>query len=121
MLYLKLYIKNLLIPFILIVVGNLIITILSYFNLISIGLVSIFQMILMSIAFLIGGYKIAVKSSKKGYVDGLYFSLITILILFIINLIFIHNFSFRNIYFYIILIVTSIIGGMISNIKRSNN
>ena len=121
MLYLKLYIKNLLIPFILIIIGNLVITLLSYFNLINFGLVSIFQMILMSMVFLIGGYSMALKGPKKGYIDGLYFSLITIVILFIFNLIFIHNLSFKNIYYYIILMVSSMIGGMISNIKRANN
>ena len=118
--YLQVYIKNLLFPFLLIIIGNLIITLLSYFGLIS-GVVSIFQIVLAGIMFLIGGYKMALKGSKKGYIDGLYFSLITIFILFILNIIFIHNFSFKNIYFYIILIVSSMIGGMISNIKGSRN
>ena len=113
------YIKQSLISLALIMLGTIVITLLSFIGFFDFA--SLLQILLVVIIFFIGGYISSTKSKNKGYIDGLYFSLITILLIFIINLIFIRDFSFKYLFYYILLIICSIIGGMISNIKRPKN
>ena len=54
-----------------------IITLLSYSNIMSDKVVSIFKIIIPIIAMLIGGFYIGKRSNKKGFVEGLKLGLIS--------------------------------------------
>ena len=112
------YLKNLGISFLYIIstilIFTFIVTLLSYFNLMNDKIVSIFKIIIPVIGMLIGGFYIGKKSNRKGFIEGLKLSLIFIIILTIFNyLAFDYSFKFKYLLFYIILIVSSILGSMI--------
>ena len=117
------YLKNLGISFLYIIctilILTFIITILSYFNLMSDKVVSIFKIIIPVISILIGGFYIGKKSNKKGFIEGLKLGLIFIILLTIFNyLAFDYSFKFKYLLFYLILIVSSILGSMIGINKK---
>lgn len=118
--YLKTIYKPLLYLFSTILILNLIITILSYFNIFSCNMTIYLKFITGIIAFIIGGYKIGQKSSKKGYLEGIKLSLIGILLMIIISIIF-KGFKYRSIIYYLVLIVSSIIGSMIGINKKNKD
>ena len=112
------YLKKLGISFLYIIgtilVLTLIITILSYFNLMSDKVVSIFKIIIPIISMLIGGFYIGKRSNKKGFLEGLKLGLIFSFIIVIFNyLAFNYSFKFKYLLFYIILNISSILGSMI--------
>ena len=65
------------------------------------------------ILFFLLGYNNGKKSKNKGYLAGLKIGSIFILLLLFINLIFYRNFKLTLLFYYILLIMSSILGGMI--------
>ena len=114
--YLKLLLKNTSICIGILFILNLFITLFSYFNIIS--NTSIIKIITLFISLLIGGYLTGINSKEKGWLEGLKFSLIIILIFLVINLLFIKSFNFSNFIYYIIIMISSILGSMIGISKR---
>ena len=115
---LKLYLKNILIMSAIFIISTLFMTTLSYFNIINDKLVSIFQILIMIITLFIGGFLTGNKATSKGYKEGFIIGLIFTAILLLINIIFIHNFELKNIIYFIILLICSSIGGMIGILKK---
>ena len=117
------YLKNLGMSF-LYIIGSILIltfltTLLSYFNILSDKVTSIIKIIIPIIAMLIGGFYIGKRSLKKGFLEGLKLGGIFSLILIIFNyLAFDNSFKFKYILFYIILIISSILGSMIGINKK---
>lgn len=112
------YLKNLGMSFLYIIATILIltfiITFLSYFNIIGDKVVSIFKIIIPIIALFIGGYYIGKRSIRKGFIEGLKLSLIFSIVLIIFNfLAFNNSFKFKYLLFYLILVISSILGSMI--------
>ena len=97
-------------------ISYLVITILSYFNIIN--NISILEIIINIIIMFIGGYLSGIKTKNKGWLEGLKIGTIYVTSLFILNLFFIRAFSFKLILYYIILITSSIVGGMIGILKN---
>ena len=97
-----------------ILVLTFIATIFNYFNIISDNIMSIIKISIPVIAFLIGGFIMGKKSNKSGYIEGLKLGIIDSLLLIIFNFLALNN-SFKFIYllFYLILIVSSMLGSMI--------
>jgi putative membrane protein (TIGR04086 family) len=118
------YLKNLGMSFLYIIITILIltfiITVLSYFNIMSDKTISIFKIIIPIISLLIGGIYIGKRSNKKGFIEGSKLGIIFCIILAIFNyLAFDYSFKFKYLLFYLILIVSSILGSMIGiNRKR---
>lgn len=99
---------------------TIITTVLQYFN-ISQGLCNFLKIFSLVISIFIGSFYLGKKSIKKGYLEGLKLSIIILLFLFIINLIFFKDcFQWKNILYYIIIIITSIIGSVIGIQKKKN-
>lgn len=72
-----------------------------------------------SVFFLILGIKVGQKTTNKAYLKGLKLGLIITTILFLINIIFIRNITTYTFIYYILIIVSTIIGSMIGiNIKK---
>ena len=72
------------------------------------------------ISFIIGGYFIGNKSTKKGYIKGIKFSLILIIFMIIISIIF-NTFKYKSIIYYLVLIISSTIGSMIGINKKNKD
>ena len=112
------YLKNLGLSFAYILGSILVLTfittLLSYFNILSDKITSLIKIIIPIISMLIGGFYIGKKSSKKGFLEGLKLGLIFSSILIIFNYLALDNsFKFKYLLFYIILIISSILGSMI--------
>ena len=91
-----------------------IMTLLNYFNIIGPKIVSILKIIISITSIFIGGYIIGKKSKRKGLIEGLKMGIILTVILVLFNYLGLHiNFSFKNVFYYIILILVTIFGSII--------
>lgn len=99
-------------------ISYLLLTILSYFNIIGNKFLSILEIITILIIMFIGGLLGGKKTNNKGWLEGLKIGLIFSLLLFIINLLFIKDFSLKSIIYYFILSIASTFGGMIGILKK---
>ena len=115
--YLKKIYKPLIYTFSIIIISTLIITALSYFNIINYKISIYLEIITGVIVFLIGGIKIGKLSNKKGYIEGLKFGLIILILMFIISLIF-NLFKYKSLIYYLLLLISSIIGSMLGINKK---
>lgn len=119
------YLKNLGLSFAYIIGSILILTfistIFSYFNIFSDKVMSIIKIIIPIIGLLIGGFYIGKRSLKKGFIEGLKLGLIFSVFLIIFNFLALGNsFKVKYLLFYLILIISSILGSMIGiNRKRA--
>ena len=122
MLYLKKLCKSLGISIGILLILTFIITLLNYINLINIKIVNTFSYITPFISFFIGGLLLGKTSINKGWLEGIKFGLVIIVLSFIFNyLAFDQGFNISNIILYTITIISSIIGSMIGiNLKNSD-
>ncbi len=112
------YLKNLGMSFIYIIstilIFTFIISILNYFNIFNDKVTSIFKIIIPITAMLIGGFYIGKRSNKKGFLEGIKLGGIFSIFLIIFNyLAFDNSFKIKYLLFYLILIITCILGSMI--------
>jgi putative membrane protein (TIGR04086 family) len=117
--YLKKISKSLLFTITIFVILSLIITLLNYFNIINYNLLAICKIIIPMLSLAIGGFIIGKNSLKNGWLEGLKFSLIIILIITII-IICIGEFTFKKLIYFILLIGSGILGSMIGINKQKN-
>ena len=121
MLFLKRIGKSLGISLIILLSLTLLITILNYIGLIGTKIVNVFSYITPFISLFIGGIIIGKESLNKGWLEGIKYGIICIIIFFIFNfLAFDTGFNISNIILYIITLVGSILGGMIGINLRKN-
>lgn len=115
------YLKSFLwfiIPFIII---SLIVTILYYFNLINENIYIYTRFIMSLLSLFIGGLYLGRHSLKKGWLEGLKFGGIIIVFLTIIYyVLFGFCFSMRTFIYYLILLLSSVLGSMfgIRNVEK---
>lgn len=113
------YLKSMLYTLGFILISSIIITIFNYFNLLSGIPLKIIMLLIPIIGVFIGSLKIGKVSSKKGYVEGIKYGTIWMLLMLIINLI-TKNFTITSIIYYIILLLISAFAGVIGINKRKN-
>lgn len=106
--------------FILLLVGTLVLTLFNYFNIINSKVISIMKFILPVISMFISSYRLGKLSDKKGYLEGLKFGSIIILI-FMVLVLLLDKISWKCILYYGILLLISIMGSMIGINKRKLN
>jgi len=111
------YLKVLIIP---IVSFLLIPLILSLFNLFGIGINKIILIIISAFVMFISGFIIGKKQSKKGFISGLILGGIFILFLIIMGLFFKLEWNFGRFIYYIILIMSSMLGSIIGINKKKS-
>lgn len=109
----------LMIPFFIIM--TFLITILSYFNIINLTFTKIFKLLIPIFTIILGSFKMGKLSTKKGYLQGLYLGLSFFILTLLINLILFQTFNIKSWVYYIILILTSMLGGMLGISKKSQN
>lgn len=97
-----------------ILIGTLISSILYYFNITSDKINTIFLYAISILALFIGSLKLAQKLKYKGLITGLiYFTCFLVISLILSLLIFKASFSFKNIIYYIVLLIFSLLGGVL--------
>ena len=102
-----------------IMISLFIITLFNYINIISgIGL-TIFKLIIPIVSIFIGSIFIGKNSIKKGWLSGIKFGTIFVILFLILNLIFKNNFNIKLIIYYILIIPISILGSAFGINKNS--
>ena len=113
------YLKNIGYVFIGILVTTIIITLLNYFGILNGTPLKIISIVTIILSLFIGGYLTGKNANKKGYLEGIKFGLIMIVIILILNLLIFRNeFNLINILYYISLLFSSMIGGMIGIARK---
>lgn len=119
--YLK-YLKTLIYILIPIIILNLIISLLYYFNIIGDSTANYIKLIIVTLSMLISSIYIGSKANKKGWLEGLKIGIGTIIILFIISyLAFDQGINYKTLIYYFIIVISSILGSMIGINKRKEN
>ncbi len=118
--YIKKISKPILYIFLTALIGSFILTILNYFNIINYKMLNISKYIMLFIVLIYYGYKIGLKSNNKGWLEGIKFSSIIILILLILNICFLRNFNFKTIIYYTLILVTAAFGSIIGINKNKS-
>lgn len=120
--YIKNFSKTVGISILLFLIITLLATVLNYFNLIGIGSMGIFKMIIPIISILVGGIYLGSKAKNKGWLEGIKLSSFLILLLLLCHFIWIKNtFGLKNVLYYVILMISGMVGSMVGiNIKRKN-
>lgn len=113
------YLKSMLYSLLSILISTILITIFNYFNILTRLPLKIIMLLIPIVSIFIGSYKIGKISNKKGYIEGLKYGLIWIIIILTINLIS-KNFTLISIIYYIILLLTSTLAGVIGINKKKN-
>lgn len=114
------YLKSIGISILSILILNIFITLLQYFN-VSSNIINFLKIFSIIISFFISSFILGTKSLKKGYLEGLKFGTIIIFILLILSLIFFKDdLSFKNILYYLIILISSIFGSMIGIQKKKD-
>ncbi len=104
--------KNIALFFLILLIFLIISTTLSYFNIVSYNIINIISFIFIIILFMYCGYYMALRNNSKGYLNGLLIGGINICLLFIISLILKCNIEINIILYFLILLLSSTMGGM---------
>lgn len=95
------------------------VTLLNYYNIINESILSILQIVIPTIWLFVGGFLIGRSSNDKGYLEGIKFGSIAVILFLLISLLGIGaKFEIKSIIYYLILIVSSMIGSIIGINKK---
>ncbi len=112
--YLKNIGKSLLYIISIILIATFLITVLNYFNIIGSKILAILKILIILISMFIGGYLIGKNSKQKGWLEGIKLSGIVIVILVLFKYLGLQDkFSITHLVYYLILIISCTLGGMI--------
>lgn len=121
MTYLKKYGLRLLYTILSIVLSLLILTALYYFNIISNNTYKILKVVLIFLNIFIGSYILGKSSEKKGYLEGLKFSLIIIPVFIITTLLTGQSLQMKSVIYYVIIASSSILGSMVGISRKKES
>ena len=107
------YLKSLLWCFCILIISSIIITIFNYFNVIN----GIVLKIIPIISIFIGSYRLGKFSNEKGYIEGIKYGLIWVILFAVICLI-CKVFDWTSIIYYFILLFISILGSILGINKK---
>lgn len=113
------YLKSMVYTLSIILISTILLTIFNYFNILNGITLKIIMLLIPIIGIFIGSFKIGKTSDKKGYIEGLKYGSIWILILLIINLIN-KKFTLLSIIYYIILLLISAFASALGINKKKN-
>lgn len=98
------------------------VNILNYFDLLSMNTYKVIIVLTTAVSAAVGSYILGKKTDRKGYLEGIKFGIILILLMWIISfLAFDQSFSISSIIYYLIFIITSSIGSMFGINKKTND
>lgn len=115
------YLKSFGIILLSLILLSIILGTLNYFNIFNQKALNIFEILSIITSTLLGGLYLGKNSKERGYLEGIKISLITIVMLFIFNyLAFDQSFSLSTLFFYIIIIISSILGSILGINKKAS-
>ena len=112
------YIKTIIFEIILIISMLIISTILYYFDITSNNINNVINIVIFILIFILTGIYIGKKSNKKFYLEGIKISGINILIFILFTLIFRLGFGFKNILYYLIIILLTSFGSILGSLLK---
>lgn len=113
------YLKNIGYTFLLFLICTLFLTILNYTGILTGNILNIFSTILLFISIFIGGILTGRKANRKGYIEGIKFgSIIMVMILLINLLIFKNKIHLISILYYLLIIFISMVGSIVGIAKK---
>ena len=96
----------------------LITTLFSYLNIIKSNMATIITIIIPLLSIFLSSLYIGKNSIKKGWLEGIKLGLIIIVSFITINLLFYNKFNIRNLIYYLILLLSSVLGSMLGINKK---
>ena len=97
----------------------IILTILNYFNIVSGIILKVLELLIPLISIFIGSYKLGKTSNQKGYIEGLKYSGIWVIIFLIFNII-TKNLSLIGILYLFIIILIGVLGSILGINKKGH-
>ena len=95
-------------------VGTFLLTLLHYFDWIPYSFVSVGKLILSILSFFLGGFFISKNQKQKGYLEGMKYGVLFLcFMIFISFLFFSYSFSMNQLFYDLILLLSSMVGGML--------
>ena len=113
------YLINLIKLIIVIIISTLIFGTLSYFNIISDKISSIFIIVLSLVSIFYLSYNMGIKKEKNGYIEGIIFGMIIFIFFLLINIIFRKSITKMKIIYYFIIILISTCGSILGINKKT--
>lgn len=115
----KNYLKNIAFAFLSIIIFIFLLTLLNYFNIINFNITKIISIISLYLSLIITGYLIGTKAKEKGYLVGIKYGSLFMVIILLINLIILKNkFNLISILYYLLIIIFSTIGSILGIQKK---
>lgn len=115
----KKYLKGYIYYLSILLISSLIICILYFFNLLKVNLYSNLLYILSVISSFIGSYIFSKNLNKKGLITGSIFFLSTSFIMFLTSYIINNNLNISTLIYYLIILLSCLLGGIISKNKKA--
>jgi len=115
----KNYLFNIFIFFIIILIGTIFITLFHYFSIFGDNIINTLKIINPIIAILVSSFRVGKSANKKGYLEGLKFGGIIIFLILLLSIIY-KSFNIKSLIFYLILLISSMLGSMIGITKKRN-
>ena len=115
---LKNYLKYFSILLISIIIPIFILTIFNYFEIIN--NTNILKLIITLISIFINSFFLGKNSKSKGYIEGLKFGIIFIIFITLFNLILVNEFRLKILIYYLLIIITSMVGSTIGINKKND-
>ena len=111
------YLKSLLYILVGLLISGLIITIFNYFNILNGTILKVLELFIPLISIFIGSYKLGKTSNQKGYIEGLKYSGIWVIIFLIFNII-TKNITLIGILYLILMILIGVFASILGINKR---
>ena len=111
------YLKSSIWTISILLISSIIVTIFNYFNIISGIPLKILFLLIPLISIFIGSYRLGKLSNEKGYIEGIKYGLIWV-ILFVIICLICKVFDWTSIIYYFILLFISILGSILGINKK---
>ena len=113
------YLKNIGYTFLLFLICTLFLTTLNYTGILIGNTLNIFSTIFLFLSIFIGGILTGRKANRKGYIEGIKFgSIIMVMILLINLLIFKNKIHLSSILYYLLIIFISMVGSIVGIAKK---
>lgn len=113
------YLKSLVFILVPLLISSIVSTIINYFDLLSNSTLKYINIILIVISMFIGGFYLGKRSDSKGWLEGIKLGLIWVILLFIVSYLgFDKGLNFKVLIYYIILVFSSMFGGVIGINKK---
>ena len=92
--------------------------ILNYFDVLSNSIYKGFLVLFSMFSVVVGSYILGTKTDNKGYLNGLVYGLVIVILFIIISLFDGHDLNLSSFIYYLIIVITSTIGGSVGINKK---